>query len=113
MTTAEALERLNDAAYELLAIRSLRELEVDCRALIHSGMNAQQKTVPGPLDGFCRVPGVEPPLFVMVAVTTTSPANLRAKWLAPFPANDVKSTRAKPNHRRQSRRKLRLQKMAT
>ena len=96
MTTAEALERLNDAAYELLAIRSLRELEVDCRAIIHSGMNAQQKTVPGPLDGFCRVPGVEPPLFVMVAATTTSPASLKAKWLAPLPANERKSATAKP-----------------
>ncbi len=31
MTTAEALERLNEAEFELLAVRSLRELEVDLK----------------------------------------------------------------------------------
>jgi hypothetical protein len=103
MTTAEALERLHDAAFELLAIRSLRELEADCRAVIHMGMNAQQKTIPGPLDGFCRVPGVNPPRFVMVAATTTNLASLKSKWLAPLPdneskprKNETKTSRSKP-----------------
>ena len=59
MTTAEALERLNDAEFELLAVRSLRELATDCHAIIHMGMNSQGKTIPGPLDGFCRVPGID------------------------------------------------------
>ena len=44
--TADALERLNDAAFELLAVRSLRELATECHAVIHMGMNAQDK------DGF-------------------------------------------------------------
>ncbi len=88
MRTAESLERLKEAEFELLAIRSLRELEADCQAVIHFGMNAQGKTIPGPLDGFCRVPGVNPPRFVMIAATTTNLANLKAKWLAPLSTQD-------------------------
>jgi len=95
MTTAEALERLNEAEFELLAVRSLRELEADCKAIIHLGMNARQKTIPGPLDGFCRVPGVNPPRFVMIAATTTNLAKLKAKWLAPLASGDTKPKRSK------------------
>jgi hypothetical protein len=83
MTTAESLERLKDADFELLAVRALRELEPDCHAIIHVGMNAQEKTIPGPLDGFCRVAGVNPPRFVMIAATTTNLTKLKGKWLAP------------------------------
>ena len=90
MTTAEALERLNDAEFELLAVRCLRELAPDCHAIIHMGMNAQGKTVPGPLDGFCRVPGINPPRFVMIAVTTTSSKKLMLKWLASSTSQDTK-----------------------
>ena len=90
MTTAEALERLNDAAFELLAVRSLRELATECHAVIHMGMNAQEKTVPGPLDGFCRVPGVTPPRFLMIAATTTKPSKLKAKWLTPLASENTK-----------------------
>jgi hypothetical protein len=82
MTTAEALERINEAEFELLAVRSLRELEPDCRAVIHLGMNAQGKTIPGPLDGFCRVPGVNPPRFVIIAATATKLTKLKEKWLS-------------------------------
>ena len=82
MTTAEALEGLGDAEFEMLAIRSLRELEPDCKAIIHLGMNAQGKTIPGPLDGFCRVPGFDPPRFVMIAATATMLAKLKGKWLS-------------------------------
>ena len=89
MTTAEALERLDDAEFELLAVRSLRELATDCHAIIHMGMNAEGKTVPGPLDGFCRVPGINPARFVMIAATTTSSKKLRIKWLAPLASEDT------------------------
>jgi hypothetical protein len=90
MTTAETLERLNDAEFELLAVRSLRELDTDCQAVIHMGMNAQGKTIPGPLDGFCRVPGINPPRFVMIAATTTSLNKLTQKWLAPIGGQNTK-----------------------
>jgi hypothetical protein len=95
MTTAESLERLNEAEFELLAVRSLRELEADCQAVIHFGMNAQGKTIPGPLDGFCRVPGINPPRFVMIAATTTNLTNLKAKWLAPLSNEDDRPKRSK------------------
>lgn len=95
MTTAESLERLKEAEFELLAVRSLRELEADCHAVIHFGMNAQGKTIPGPLDGFCRVPGVIPPRFVMIAATTTNLVNLKAKWLAPLSSEDNKPKQSK------------------
>jgi hypothetical protein len=95
MTTAESLQRLKEAEFELLAVRSLRELEADCHTVIHFGMNAQGKTIPGPLDGFCRVPGVNPPRFVMIAATTTNLANLKAKWLAPLSSEDNKAKRFK------------------
>ena len=95
MTTAESLERLKEAEFEVLAVESLRELESDCRAVIHFGMNAEGKTIPGPLDGFCRVPGVNPPRFVMIAATTTNLAKLKSKWLASLPSEENKPKRSR------------------
>src|ERR1019366_7860959 len=97
MTTAESLQRLKEAEFELLAVRSLRELEADCHTVIHFGMNSQAKTIPGPLDGFCRVPVINPPRFVMIAATTTNLANLKAKWLAPLSDEDGKPKKIKAN----------------
>lgn len=95
MTTAEALEGLGEAEFELLAVRSLRELEPDCKAIIHLGMNAQGKTIPGPLDGFCRVPGFDPPRFVMIAATATMLSKLKGKWLS---AAGTGQTKRGPSH---------------
>src|ERR1035437_7077684 len=105
MTTAEALERINEAEFELLAVRSLRELEPDCLAVIHMGMNAQGKTIPGPLDGFCRIPGVNPPRFVMIAATAIMLTKLKGKWLSSGINGDPDATspRVKPGKRRNGR----------
>jgi len=82
MTTAEALEGITDAGmFEILATRVLRELEADCRAVAHIGVNAQGKTIANPVDGFCLVPGSSPPRYVMTAFATTTEDALERKWL--------------------------------
>ena len=82
MTTAEAIEGMTDPGeYEILAVRALRILDPDCAALIHLGVNAQGKTVPNPIDGFCQVPGSDPPKYVLPAFTLISEKGLRRKWL--------------------------------
>ena len=81
-TTAEKLEAMTDtAAFELLAIRVLRETDEDCKALVHLGMNAAGKTIPGPIDGFVKVPNSSPSKYVATAFTTTGSASLERKWL--------------------------------
>jgi hypothetical protein len=67
--------------FEILATRSLRELDDDCRTVAHFGVNETGKTIPNPVDGFCRVPGSDPPRFVMPAFTLTAREGLRGKWL--------------------------------
>lgn len=82
MTTAEALESMTDAGkFEILATRVLREIDSDCRAISHVGVNAQGKTIPNPIDGFGLVSGSDPPRYVMSAFTLTAPADLVGKWL--------------------------------
>ncbi len=82
MTTAEALEKMTDAGqFEIMATRSLRELDDDCRALVHFGVNESGKTIPNPVDGFCLVPGSHPPRFVLPAFTLTALDGLQRKWL--------------------------------
>lgn len=82
MTTAESLEGMTDAGqFEILATRSLRELDSDCRGVVHVGVNAEGKTICNPIDGFCQVPGSNPPRFVMAGFTLSAPQRLREKWL--------------------------------
>jgi hypothetical protein len=82
VTTAEALERMGDAGeFEILALRALRILEEDCRAVIHLGVNPQGKTIPNPVDGLCLVPGSNPPKYVLTAFTLCKNAELKRKWL--------------------------------
>ncbi len=82
MTTAEVLEGMTDPGnYEILAIRALRGLNSDCRAIAHFGVNAQGKTIPNPVDGFCLVPGSNPPKYVMAAFTIVAKDRLARKWL--------------------------------
>lgn len=62
MTTAEALEGMTDPGeFEVLATRTLREIDADCRVVVHAGVNAQGKTVANPIDAFSLVPGSNPP----------------------------------------------------
>ena len=82
MTTAEAIEGITDAGeFEILATRVLRITDEDCRLLEHTGVNAAGKTVANPIDSFCRVPGTDPPRFVMAAFTTDKVESLERKWL--------------------------------
>jgi hypothetical protein len=94
VTTAEALDGMTDeSAFELLSVRSLRELEPDCHSLVHVGMNSQGKTIRSPIDGFCLVPNSTPPRYVMVAATTTSSKSLKSKWLTEGKTTKPKSAR--------------------
>ena len=62
MKTAEAIECITDAGeFEILATRVLRIADDDYRLLEHMGVNAAGKTIPNPVDAFCRVPGTPPP----------------------------------------------------
>lgn len=82
MKTAEAIEGMTDAGeFEVLATRVLRLQDEDCRLLEHMGVNAEGKTIANPLDGFCQVPGTDPPRFVMTAFTTAKTDSLHDKWL--------------------------------
>src|SRR3954452_19563286 len=82
MTTAETLEGLTDAGqFEILATRVLRLIDADSKAVVHAGVNAQGKTIPNPVDGFCLVPGGNPPRYVMAAFTLTPREGLLGKWL--------------------------------
>lgn len=82
MTTAEALEGMTDPGeFEILATRTLREIDTDCKAVVHVGVNAQGKTVANPIDAFSLVPGSNPPRYVMAAFTLTATDGLRRKWL--------------------------------
>jgi len=82
VTTAEAIEGITNAGeFEILATRVLRITEEDCRLLDHMGVNAVGKTVANPIDGFCKVPGTDPPRFLMAAFTTDRAESLERKWL--------------------------------
>lgn len=81
--TAAHLEEISDTSFELLATAVLRFEDADCRALIHTGLNAAGRPIASPVDGFVRVPGSRPPRYVLVQHTTvTDPQKLRAKWLS-------------------------------
>ena len=80
--TAEKLERISDVGvFETLATQVLRGIDKDCAALLHLGLNATGKPIPGPIDGFGRVPGPAPGKYVTAAFTTMSLAKLEQKWL--------------------------------
>ncbi len=82
MTTAERLEAMTDAGqFEILSLRVLRELRHDCRSIIHLGVNAEGKTIPNPIDGFCQIPDTQLPRYVMVAFTISKTDDLHRKWL--------------------------------
>ncbi len=81
MKTAKAIENMTDSAeFEILATRILRLTEDNCRNLEHSGVNADGKTIKNPLDGFCIVPGSNPPCFIMTAYTIEKKERLKHKW---------------------------------
>ncbi len=82
MKTAEVLAAITDRGkFEVLVTSILRKDNKNYEAIIHTGVNAQDATIKSPLDGFCRVPNSQPPLFLIVHHTTTKRKNLGRKWL--------------------------------
>ncbi len=73
---------MSDAgAFEVLATRVLRQTDTDYARIEHLGVNADGKTVKNPLDGFCRVPGVNPSRYVMAAFSTDVITKIERKLL--------------------------------
>jgi hypothetical protein len=92
------------AAFEMLARRALRKIDPDCASLVHLGMNSGGKTIPGPTDGFVRVPGsANPSKYVASAYTITALSSLQTKWLQ----DPAETQTASPNLRSNSKRKSR------
>lgn len=80
MNTATELEKLKDSGkFESLATAILCKAEREYRAILHTGINAQGQPIKSPVDGFCRVPGSDPPHFVLVEHTLEE--KLEKKWL--------------------------------
>jgi len=95
LNTAEELERIPHAnKFELLVTSVLSNHNKDYAAIIHSGINAQEETIKSPVDGFCQVPGSEPPRFLFVAHSKTDRDKLKNKWLYDHRTNKS-STKAK------------------
>lgn len=82
MTTANAIETMSDAgAFEVLAMRVLRQTDGDYARIEHLGVNANGKTVKNPIDGFCRVPGRNPSRYVMAAFSTDAVDKIERKLI--------------------------------
>lgn len=82
VSTAKAVEAMSDVGdFEILATRSLRELEPDCKAIAHFGVNSEGKPIKNRVDGFCLVPASRPHRYVMTTFTTTGRGGLKDKWL--------------------------------
>lgn len=79
--TSQALQAIDDAAFEVLATSVLRKHSLEYSSIVHIGVNAEGKPVRSPLDGFCQIPHSEPPHFLLVAHTTTKEEGLERKWL--------------------------------
>jgi hypothetical protein len=79
--TSQALQTIDDAAFEALATSVLRKHSLEYSTIVHTGVNAEGKPVKSPLDGFCKIPHSDPPHFLLVAHTTTKPESLKKKWL--------------------------------
>jgi hypothetical protein len=98
VTTAEALEGIADTGlFEILGIRALKRLHPECACLEHLGVNAQGKPVPGPIDGFGRVPDTKPSRYIAAAFTTAGRDKLRQKWYADE-GSDSSSADGKSRH---------------
>lgn len=96
-TTAEHLERMTDRGkFEILANAVLRRAQPEYTTMIALGINAQGETIRAPTDGFCRIPGSNPPHFIMFQHTTASRSELSRKWLSTNeekPGDLIKSAR--------------------
>lgn len=82
ISTAQTLAALNDqGVFERLATAILREANPLYHWLVHTGVNADGKTVKSPLDGICFVQGADPPHMIAVHHTIAARKDLGQKWL--------------------------------
>lgn len=80
--TLQKLAEITDAAaFENLATSVLREANSDYERLIQSGVNADGKTIKGPLDGVCFIKGSHPPKMLAVHHSTVNRNKIENKWL--------------------------------
>lgn len=99
--TERALSNLTDEGlFEKLATAILREAEANYAALVHTGTNADGKTMKSPVDGVCfKTDGAAPHLYLMHH-TIASRAALRKKWLhdpaAAIPRRNARPSAAPP-----------------
>lgn len=71
----------DEGLFEKLATAILRDAEQDYRALVHTGTNADGKTMKSPVDGiYYKTDGAPPHLYV-VHHTIAARTGLRKKWL--------------------------------
>ena len=89
--TGIELSQITDpGVFERLATAVLREANSQYKALVHTGVNAEGKTVKSPLDGICYIPNSNPRHLVAVHHATGPSIKLRHKWL-----NDPKKVKTK------------------
>lgn len=85
MTTATSSQCLADITdvglFEQLATAILRDGNPLYANIVHTGVNADGKTVKSPLDGICFAPEADPPHMISVHHTITGISGLEGKWL--------------------------------
>ena len=82
MTSSQRLADITDVGlFEQLATAILRECNPLYANIVHTGVNADGKTVKSPLDGICFAPGADPPHMISVHHTITGISGLEGKWL--------------------------------
>ena len=81
--------------FEQLATAVLRLQDNNYKAVIHTGINEKGETKPSPLDGFCLVPNLSPPHFILVEHTIND-SNLEKKWFHDHTKVKSQGKRKKP-----------------
>jgi hypothetical protein len=92
--TIQRLQSIDHATFERLADAVVAAANPVYQAVLHTGINAEGKTVVAPIDGFCLIPSSSPPHFVLVQHTTTAKKMLRTKWLRGCAGTQTKSARS-------------------
>jgi hypothetical protein len=94
--TQKLLDAITDEGlFEQLAMAMLRRANPAYSTLIHTGVNADGKTIKSPVDGIAVVPGPDAPHLILPCHTTCRREDLRKKWLYDPNASDLsKSTKA-------------------
>ncbi len=80
-TTRRLSEMTDEGAFERLATAVLRDAKTDSAGVIHTGVNAEGKTVKSPVDGIVFVLGAQPPRMIAAHHTICVRDDLKKKWL--------------------------------